>query len=110
MLCMFAPASLYAAGAGDQITAEIEALHIDGVELHRKYNMADDDQMRACAQKSAPLRARAQKLRPEIMALGSMSLRMSLTLAADDAFACVYCSERATEACSRIAADLAGKR
>ena len=97
------------AGAGeDNDTKAVEhllrglhSLHDAGVSIHKEYNFNDLNQLRSCVGKHGNLRDKAKGLRQQATSLRDYPNRVNLTLAADNAFTCVYCGGNG-EDCAKI--------
>lgn len=87
------------------MTAELESLHQQGVELHRDYDSEDPAQRKACQAEHAGLGEQATELRNRAAKLPELAYRVNLTMAANDAVGCVSCTSDGSD-CDAIPAAL----
>ena len=88
-----------------QLRADIQRYHQEGVKIRQQYNLADLDQLKACVNTYKPLREQAKATMDAARQVGSFTYRLDLVLAADAAFACLYCGGNGS-ACNTIPGDL----
>jgi hypothetical protein len=105
ILMLLQPSLVFAESSDDRkriqfMKKELKELYQAGKSLHTQFGRQDVSGLQACADKSVPLRSRADKVKKMVSAVDPM-FRYELTIASDAAFQCVYCGNDG-RVCSEI--------